>query len=134
VRSVGWQDFAAGLDALLSEVDDDVRAEINEEVPKVARRGAKTVKAKAAACGWSGKTGERYVNGFHSKVTREGSEVSAEIGNEDVPGLVHLLEKGHNTLAGKRVAGKPHVAPAFEEISRDLEESVGEAVGKALGA
>lgn len=127
-------DFAVCVSGLLSDIEPGVEAAMDREVPKAGREAAKKVKENARAQGWSGKTGSRYVAGFRSKTTREGGRVASEVGNADVPGLVHLLEKGHNTIGGFRVAGKPHMEPAFNEVSAEFEEALAAAVGEVLGS
>lgn len=130
--TVDVDNFAAALDDLLSDVEGDVESALPGAIKKTARDGLKAVK-KAAKANWGeGETGQRYVRGFSSHVEGDGTHVSAEIGNREVPGLVHLLEKGHNTPAGRRIAGKEHLAPAFDDMSVELVEKVNEAVGTAL--
>lgn len=127
-----WLNLSAGLDQLLGDIAPEVGAEMERAVPRVARKGAKAVREEAASH-WSGEVGSRYSAGFSSRTTKNGPETSAEIGNRDVPGLVHLLEKGHNTLTGRRVAGTPHLAPVFERVVvPELEREVAAGVDRAL--
>lgn len=129
---VDMDDFAIGLETLLADVEPGVRMEMMKVVPKAARATARKVKQNARDMGWNGRTGSRYVNGFGSRVTRTGVMTSAEVGNRNVPGLVHLLEKGHNTLGGDRVPGKPHMAPAFDSIKEKYFKDVLQSVDKVL--
>lgn len=126
------EDFAIGLDRLLGDIPADVQRELGVAVPKAAKKITKLTKMKAKANGWDGKTGKRYVSGFSNKVTASRAGTSAEVGNRNVPGLVHLLEKGHNTMGGRRVAGKPHLGPAFEETKEEFYKDVSKAVERAL--
>lgn len=125
--------FAKTLEQILGDIAGDISEETPKAVTRVARRGAKQLRSEAASR-WSGKTGATYSAGFSSRVTGQGGGVvSAEIGNDTFPGLVHLLEKGHATLTGRRTAAYPHMAPVFEDIQDDLIAEVGRAVDKALG-
>ncbi len=128
-----WLDLAAGIGQLVGDIAPDTAAEMEKVVPKVARKGARAVREEASSH-WSGEVGSRYSAGFSSRTTRSGLETTAEIGNSAVPGLVHLLEKGHNTIPeGRRVAGTPHVAPVFERVvAPELEREVAAGVDRAL--
>lgn len=123
--------FAIGLEELLSDITPDVAKGISEAIPKVSRKGAKMLREEASKR-WTGKTGAAYSKGFKSKTIKSGEVTTAEIGNSKFPGLVHLLEKGHATLTGRRTKAYPHVAPVFDAIEPQVMEAVGDAVDKAL--
>ncbi len=127
-----WLNLSAGIEQLLGDIAPDTEREMERAIPKVARKGAKAVREEASSH-WSGEVGSRYSAGFSSRTVRNGSETSAEIGNRAVPGLVHLLEKGHATLTGRRVPGVPHLAPVFERVVvPELEREVAAGVDRAL--
>lgn len=122
--------FAATLDDILGDVALKCNDKVSRAVEQSTRKGVKTVKAKAKETGvhkWS----DEYVGGFSSHI-KKGAMSEGEIGNKAKPGLVHLLEKGHATLTGRRTRAFPHMAPAFEEMQDDLIERVEKAVGEAL--
>ena len=122
--------FATGLESLIGDIPDSCRAAANKAVAQSTRKGVQTVKAEAGKGGihaWSGE----YVGGFSSHVTG-GAQAVGEIGNKNKPGLVHLLEKGHATLNGRRTRAFPHMAPAFESIQADFIERMDKYVGEAL--
>ena len=125
------ESFAFGMEELLSDIEPDIARNLSEEIPKVARKGAKELRQEASAR-WTGKTGSRYAKGFSSKTLQTGSVTTAEIGNRSMPGLVHLLEKGHETLTSRRVEGIPHVAPVYERLEPEVIAAVDKAVGEAL--
>lgn len=125
------ENFAIGLEELLSDIEPSIERELSEAIPKIARKGAKKLK-QSAKSRWTGKTGRKYAEGFSSKKIKSGVVTTAEIGNKNIPGLVHLLEKGHETLTGRRVEGIPHVAPVYDELEPEVVETVEKAVGKAL--
>ena len=122
--------FARSIEELVGDIPSACQDKVGDAVAKSTRKGVKAVKSHASKGGkheWSGE----YVDGFSSHVTR-GEETVGEIGNKNKPGLVHLLEKGHATLTGRRTNAYPHLAPAFDEIQEDFIRSVEEAVGEAL--
>lgn len=127
----GPENFARSIEQLVGDIPVACGDGIEKAVQKSTRKGVKTVKGYAKTGGvhkWS----EEYVGGFRSKTKRMGLESEGEIGNKAKPGLVHLLEKGHATLTGRRTRAFPHLAPAFEEISDDFVEQVKKYVGEAI--
>ena len=123
--------FAVGINELIGDIPMECSDAVEKATIKSVRMGAKTVKEYASKGGihkWS----ERYVSGFQSHVDRGGLVTIGEIGNKDEPGLVHLLEKGHATPAGRRTRSFPHMAPAFDEIQQDFVKQASKAVGEAI--
>lgn len=128
--SVPLDAFARGIEQLVGDIPESCRDAANKATAQSTRKGVKTVKQHASKGGrheWS----KDYVNGFQSHV-KQGTVAEGEIGNKAKPGLVHLLEKGHYTLTGRRTAAFPHLAPAFGEIQQDFVERMEKAIGGAL--
>ena len=124
--------FAISVERILNGVANAMDERVGRAVEQSTRRGVNTVRGKARETGihrWS----PRYVKGFTAKVTK-GQITTGEIGNKNEPGLVHLLEKGHATINGRRTRAFPHLEPAYEEIEKDLAERISKAVGEALEA
>ena len=94
--------FAVGIERLVGDIPAECNRSVEKVTVKATRSGVKKVKAHAGKGGlhkWS----DRYVGGFKSHVDRGGGVTVGEIGNAQVPGLVHLLEKGHLTPDRKSV-------------------------------
>lgn len=125
------ESFAIGMEELLSDIAPDVAKNLSQAIPRIARKGAKQLREEAGAR-WTGVTGTRYSKGFSSKKIASGAVTTAEIGNKAAPGLVHLLEKGHETLTSRRVEGIPHVAPVYDRLEPEVIEAVEKAVEEAL--
>lgn len=110
---------------ILEEYADDVTKNTGEIVKKVGQKGAKAVKASAAAAvGGSGK----YAAGWTYEVEKTRLSTTVTIYNKSLPGLAHLLENGHAKTGGGRVAGRPHIAPVEQEITKEFEENITDAI------
>ena len=126
---VDLDDFGAELSAILGRLDDSVEDEIKPAVTKGARVAKREWSANAPV-----DTGA-YAKSISYTVRGSGAEVSAEVGSKTLPGLPHLLEKGHAKVGGGRVNGIEHIAPAalsaFEETEEAFEELVERAIAEA---
>jgi len=121
--------FAAAMNDILDKLDETV----DEGRPDVVREGAKTARREWSSNAKSsfGGTGA-YASSIRFKVKDADGETSAEIGSATLPGLPHLLEKGHAKVGGGRVEGRPHVAPAAETAFEQVEEQFGRLVDRAI--
>lgn len=84
---------------------------------------------------WYGKTFKtgKYANSITHQLLREGGElIEGEIGSRTMPGLAHLLEKGHASIGGGFVSGRKHIEPAFDDTVGDFEMDVAMAVEEAI--
>ena len=115
--------FAATMEQILGGVSDEVGAVSAEAVREAAKVGRRETSARAPV-----RTG-RYRAGWSYRVRKSRSGASAEVGNKDVPGLAHLLEKGHARVGGGRVEGVEHIAPAADAAFDALESEVLKGVG-----
>lgn len=125
--------FATSLEALIGDIPEACDKETEKAVTKSVRKGAKLLRGKYTSGIGKHEWSAEYRGGFSSHVTKGGMETTGEIGNKNKPGLVHLLEKGHATLTGRRTNKYEHMDPAFREIQEDFVVQVENAVGKALG-
>lgn len=123
--------FGATLEQMLGSSLRGVEKESNEAVEKATRRGARLLRGKYTDNIGKTEWSERYRKGFTSHIEK-GKLTTGEIGNKAVPGLVHLLEKGHATLTGRRTKAYPHMGPAFEDIEEDYVKRMEKAVTTGL--
>lgn len=85
--------------------------------------------------GWYGKTIKtgKYARSIkHHMLSQSGGDISGEIGSASLPGLAHLLEKGHASVGGGSVGPKVHIEPAAVEAFDSFERGVDSAVDGVL--
>ena len=129
--TVDMDAFATGIERLVGKIPRDCQREGGNAVAKVTRKTAQELSAGKYGSGGLHAWSDRYMSGFKSHVTR-GEQTIGEVGNKNKPGLVHLLEKGHLTLTGRKTRAYPHMAPAFDEMSKEFIIEYEKAIGKAL--
>ncbi len=96
------------------------------------KRGKNKGKVKPKSIKWYGRTYKtgKYARSIRHQLLTSGEEVTeGEIGSPTVPGLAHLLEKGHGFFTA---APHVHIAPAAEETFKDFERTVDMAVERAI--
>ena len=124
--------FAAGIDKLVGDLPSACHEAMGDAVTKSTRLAAKRLRGELTDGIGKTEWSEAYRSGFTSHVDKSETETVGEVGNKNKPGLVHLLEKGHATLTGRRTQAYPHMEPAFEEMANDFIDRVDKAVGKAI--
>lgn len=154
--------FGTTLEQLLGRVGTSVTAHMPAAVEKALTRGEAAWKRNARAVlsssysrggwgkqkksytksgrpskkvAWYGKTFKtgKYARSItHQLLTSGGELVEGEIGSRSMPGLAHLLEKGHASVGGGFVSGRKHIEPAFDETVGDFERDVEMAVEEAI--
>ena len=120
--------FAAALEDIFTDARMAATEAGQEGVKAGAKASAKAWRSNARAL--FGGTG-KYAKSVRSKVDRDGDEPQATV-YSTMPGLPHLLEKGHATLAGNRVPGREHVAPAADEGFKVAFETAREVLEEGL--
>ena len=109
-------------DAIIDELDDYMETTdeaVDQAVKTVSKNARSMVKSLSPH-----KTG-RYSKGWSVKkeVDRANKHI-VTIHNRKMPGLTHLLEKGHAKRNGGRVEGTPHISIAEEYAVREIESEI----------
>ena len=108
--------------SVLSKYNQNVTAATQESVRKVVKWGVNEVKS-ASRSTFKRHTGD-YANGWTSLVETGRLSAQGTIYNGKVPGIPHLLEKGHANRGGGRTAGRVHIAPVNDQVQQILEDAV----------
>lgn len=114
MANVSIDQLADAITDAVKEYTEDVSAAIEKEVEKTADQVLKEVKDTAPK-----RTGE-YRKGFGKTKHSSGGETEVYIWNKKKYRLVHLLEFGHAKRGGGRVAGRPHLRPAYDKYAAGL--------------
>lgn len=122
--------MASELASILNDIEDDVDGAVLGGIRKGLKSGrAKWREGAGQFDGEYWKHGEKFQAGRYKRsityhMLTQGKKPSGEIGSKKMPGLAHLLEKGHATIGGGRTRAFPHVAPASEVAFKDTLEEI----------
>lgn len=113
----GSTTFSAAINEMLEQALQENVDALKERVTEACKVAKSDLRENSPK-----KTGE-YAKGwtYTVKETAPGS-FTGVVYQKNKPGLTHLLEKGHAKRNGGRVAGIPHIEPAFEDARKTLEE------------
>ena len=118
--------FGAALEDILKDVESGVNRVTPEAVKKGLKVGAKEWRANAPV------DRGKYKKSIRQHMTSGGQTPAGEIGSPTMPGLPHLLEKGHARVGGGRVPAYVHIAPAAEVAFEETEKAVIDGIGRIL--
>lgn len=118
--------FAEEINAILSEYQDAIDADIAAITKQVAREAVQNVRANAPV-----RTGE-YRKSIGAKVQADGVHKSSGVIYAKAPHyrLTHLLEHGHAKLNGGRTQAFPHWTQAEQKAVGEIEKRIKEAIQK----
>lgn len=112
-------------DAINLALDDEAKDLRKEVRHNVSSAGIKTGKSKKR---------KDYKGGWQIAKEQGARGTDYKIHNGSAPGLVHLLEKGHNVVSYGKSYGRtrafPHVQPATEHMDDDLMKKIEKYLGK----
>ena len=117
--SAGTSGFSEAINEMLDECADESAAALKASITEACKDGRGYLKANSPK-----RTGD-YAKGWSYEVDEDvPGSYTGHVYNKRKPGLTHLLEKGHAKRSGGRVAGIPHIAPAFEQMQADLDKGL----------
>lgn len=120
IRNTDVDGFASALGGILDGIGEVAEEAANAGVKEGLRVSAKEWRANAP------KRRGKYAKSIRYRMDSAGEHPSGHV-YSTMPGLPHLLEKGHAKMGGGRVAPRVHIAPAAEsgfEAAADKVEEV----------
>lgn len=115
------------LDKVLKQYANDVTMTVKDLSKKFAKEGAKAVGQAASATFGGGKYARSWTSLYE-----EGRLSAQGVIYSKVPGLPHLLEKGHAKRGGGRVSGRVHIQPVEEELAEAFERAVKDDIQRSV--
>lgn len=131
VKIVG-KDLTASMMAILQDYSGEIAEGVEKAAKKAGRDCVKQLKTgKSSPQFHMGETGRRYAAGWAMKTVRSNNAIEIIVHNKAVPGLTHLLEKGHAMPQGGRSQPYVHIAPAEQAMKEQYERAVKEVIRNA---
>lgn len=112
------------IESAVKQILDEYKLECTEDMKEAVKEAAKVGVKKVKENSRNSFNGKNYYRGWTS--TLEEGRLSAQgiIYNSKLPGLPHLLEKGHAKRGGGRVNGRLHIEPVQDELVKIFEEEL----------
>jgi hypothetical protein len=103
---------------------DDVVKEIKKSAKKISLNAMREVKEKSPQ-----DTGE-YSQKWSRNTIEKDDGIYIMVHQKKKPTLTHLLEKGHKSRNGSKVAGIEHIAPVEEKANEEFSKKIDEIIQK----
>lgn len=111
--------LSGALQKILQDYAEDVTKDTAQLAKKFTQKGVQQVKANSGQFGGTG----QYAAGWTSKFETGRLSAQGVIYNK-IAGLPHLLENGHANRNGGRTAGRVHIAPVEEKLTKEFQKAV----------
>ena len=100
------------IDEIYEEYEGEIKRNSEEITKQIGKKGVQALKNTSK----EKFNGNKYWKSWRSKVTKEKSGDYSIVIYSTMPGLPHLLEKGHALRQGGRAEGKEHIKPVEETL------------------
>ena len=117
-KVVNTDQLAVELSKAVKNYTEDVSKAVDKKVSSTATKVKREIKQDSPR-----KSGE-YADGWSRKTSRKNGLIDITIYNKEKPSLTHLLEFGHAKVGGGRVAGIPHIRPAYDKFVPKMEKDI----------
>lgn len=125
------QDVGAVIANLINEYAEDINSDISPIVEATAKQAVENIENAAPR---RRRGSEGYHNSWNFEKAYVNRYETSYVIYSNQPGLPHLLEFGHASRNGGRVAPSPsggHIAPAEEKAAKELEKKILEVIKNA---
>lgn len=119
-RKITVDQLGAAISEILSEYEGEVAKNLPEITEKVGKKGVAALKNSTK----QNVNGNKYWKGWKAEYERNRFGATVTLHNARLPGLTHLLEHGHASRNGGRVAGKVHIAPVEKKLIDEFERTI----------
>lgn len=117
--SAGSGGFSEAINEMLEDCRVDNEEALKANITDACKDGRSYLRANSPK-----RTGD-YAKGWSYKIDEDvPGSYTGHVYNKTHYQLSHLLEKGHAKRNGGRVAGIPHIEPAFEQMQADLDKGL----------
>lgn len=131
VKIVG-KELTASVMAMLQDYTGEIAEGVQKAAKKAGRDCVKQLKTgKSSPQFQIHETGTRYNAGWAMKTKQADGSIEIIVHNKELPGLTHLLEKGHALPSGGRARAFVHIKPAEEAMIEQYERAVEEVIRNA---
>lgn len=117
-------DLSTAMQKILSKYGNDVRDVVRRLVKKAGEEARDELKQTSPRR--TGRYAEHWMTSGYTWST-SGAEVTVSVAPPHYR-LTHLLEYGHANRNGGRTPAKVHIKPVEEEVKRELEKNVRQAI------
>ena len=126
---VSTGDFATAMGKILAKYGSDVTEAARRLVKRAGNEARDRLKQTSPRD--TGTYAEGWTTGQYTW-TALGAEIT--VYNAKKPGVAHLLENGHAKQNGGRAPAKVHIKPVEEEVGRELEKNIRQAIENVKGS
>ena len=127
MQTVTADNLDKAINKILEQYKDDVTMTVKDLSMKFTKKGAEAVGQSAGAAFGGGKYARSWTSHY------EEDRLSAQgVIYSKVPGLPHLLEKGHAKRGGGRVSGRTHIQPVEKELIEAFERTVKDDIQRGI--
>ena len=128
-QSIKVERLAEEIERQLTEYKDLASDELKKAVKKAGRTAKEDINSSAPV-----KTG-KYAKSWKTKVTAENANaIAVTVYSPSRYMIAHLLENGHAKQNGGRAPAKVHIKPVEEEVGRELEKNIRQAIENVKGS
>lgn len=122
-------DFSTAMSKILAAYNNDVTEATRRLVKRAGNEARDRLRQTSPRD--TGQYAEGWTAGQYTW-TALGAEIT--VYNAKKPGLAHLLENGHAKQNGGRAPAKVHIKPVEEEVGRELEKNIRQAIANVKGS